>query len=170
MNKRGTYGQKWRGKVPHLQNDSRGKKIVVAAKDKADAYKKDIEQFGGINEVQIPVPAKAVSDYYNSKKCDYINVGTHGFFLLNSGDSLKLNAKMRKLNHATIPDFGRSATCKIRVRCQLKSSSTSDYQFVMTLQFSGVKKSPYNLAPLKTGSKSEIDEKALGKETLLEAF
>ena len=32
---------------------------------------------------------------------------------------------------------------------------------MLTLQFSGVKKSPYNIAPLRKGSKYEIDKKKL---------
>ena len=171
MNSSGAAGKNWRGKVPALQNNAQGGKILApGVKDKAQAYKIDIANFGGSNEVHIDVGAKAVSDYYNTKKCHYINVGTHGFFLLNSSDPLKLDGTLTKLGNPSIPDFSKSAECKIRVRCQLKSSSKSDYQFVMTLQFSNVKKSPYNIAPLAAGSKSNIDVKKLEKDPLLSAF
>lgn len=169
MNTSGSKGAKWRGKTPALQNDASGKKILAPGfTDKKKAYEFDLKQFGGDNEVHIDVGGKAVSDYYNSKKCHYINVGTHGFFLLNGSDPLKLNSNLIKLGHARIPDFSSSASCKIRVRCQYKGGG--DYQFVMTLQFYGVAKSPYNLAPLKAGSKSEIDVKKLEKDPILTSF
>ena len=72
------------------------------------------------------------------------------------------------MGHSSIPDFNRSADCMIRVRCQYKGGG--DYQFVMTLQFSKVTKSPYNIAPLKKGSSSTIDLIALKKDPLLLAF
>lgn len=167
LNTSGPAGSKWRGKVPALQNDSTGKKILKHGfTDKKKAYAFDIKQFGGDNEVHIDVGGQAVSDYYNSKKCYYINVGTHGFYLLNTSDPLKLNSKLT----TKIPNFSTSAKCKIRVRCQLKSSSSGDYQFAMTLQFSAVQKSPYNLAPLAAGTKSTINVAALAKDPILKAF
>jgi len=166
MNKSGSYGTNWRNKTPSLQNKADGGKIYIGASNVSEAYAIDIKQFGGQNEIKIPVPAKAISDYYNSKKCHYINVGTHGFYLLNS-DYLGLNKKLASLGKPSIPDFGSSANCIIRVRCQDKSGS---YQFVMTLQFSKVKKSPYNIAPLQSGSKSTIDQQLLKKDPILLAF
>jgi hypothetical protein len=158
MNVSGTYGKNWRGKVPFLQNDKAGKKIVPSGKTKADAYKEDIKQFSGPNEVHIPVPAKAICDYYNSKKCAYINVGTHGFFLLNKADPLKLNQKLKN----KIPDFADIASSRIRVRCQYKGSG--DYQFVMTLEFSKMAKSLYNIAPVMNASNITINEMAYQTE------
>jgi hypothetical protein len=168
MNTSGPAGVKWRGKTPALQNDAQGKKMLVGFTDKKKAYDHDLKLFGSTNEVHIDVGGKAVSDYYNSKKCHYINVGTHGFFLLNSSDPLGLNKNLKKTGQNTIPDFSTSANCKIRVRCQYKGGG--DYQFVMTLQFYGVKKSPYNIAPLKAGSKSEIDIAKLSKDPIILAF
>lgn len=175
MNTSGNAGKNWRGKKPILQNTAAGGKTLMIGsisnlKDKQKAYKVDIANFGGENEVHIDVGSKAVCDYYITKKCSYINVGTHGFFTLNGKDDLGLNAKLKKLGLEEIPDFATNSETKIRVRCQLKSSSKSDYQFALTLQFSGVKKSPYNIAPLKKGSKSDIDINELKKSKLLLAF
>jgi hypothetical protein len=172
MNSSGSAGVKWRKNAPALRNDPRtGNKILAPGiKDKATAYKKDIANFGGDAEIHIDVPAKSVCDYYNAKGCYYLNVGTHGFFLLNGKDPLGLNAAMKKIGYPPIQDFANSADCKIRVRCQLKSSSKSDYQFVMTLQFSNVTKQLYNIAPLRTGSKSSIDTGALKNNRILAAF
>ena len=175
MNTSGKAGEKWRKKTPVLQNAKNGSKILAIGdikklEDKKRAYKTDISNFGGPSEVHIDVGSKAVCDYYLSKNCSYINVGTHGFFTLNGKDELGLNKKLKELGEKPIPDFADMSETKIRVRCQLKSSSKSDYQFVLTLQFGGVKKSPYNIAPLKSGSKSEIDTKALQSSPLLLAF
>lgn len=168
MNSSGSNGKNWRGKTPALQNDSRGKKLLVGTTDKRKAYEIDLAQFGADNEIHIDVPAKAICDYYITKKCSYINVGSHGFFTLNNKDVLELNKKLKTMKQPEIPDFGKSAKCVIRVRCQYKGGG--DYQFVMTLQFSGVKKSPYNIAPLKKGSSSTIDTTALSKDPLLLSF
>ena len=147
---------------PILQYDDDGKKIYVGAK-KTEAYRKDLVAFGKfpLNVRYIDVPTKAISDYYNAKDTYYLNVGTHGFFLFGS-DPLGLNAKLLKLRLGKIPNFAdaNSATTKIRIRVQDKSGS---YQISFTLQFgmTSAQKSPYNIAPLKSGSKSEIDVAAL---------
>jgi len=183
MNTSGTHGRNWRKHTPALQVLPNGAKCFgPGCNDIRDAYICDIENFGGPHEVKIEVPAKAISDYYNRKKTHYLNVGTHGFFILNS-DPLKLNAVMRKLNNPPIPDFGASAKCMIRVRVHDKSRSgpsgesffegaedrVGGYQFTMTLQFSNVKTSPYNIAPL-VGKSVVIDIARLKKDKLLQAW
>jgi hypothetical protein len=168
MNTSGTHGKDWRGKVPSLQNDERGKKVIVGAKDKAAAYKSDLEKFGAQNEVHVPIPAKAICDYYIAKNCSYINVGTHGFFTLAGKDLLGLQPKLKANKNSPIPDFATNASAVIRVRCQYKGGG--DYQFVMTLQFGKVSKSPYNIAPLKKGASAAIDEVALEADPIILAF
>jgi len=167
MNSAGAAGKNWRGKVPSLQNDATGRKILVGAKTKLDAYNADIKKFGGQNEIHIDIEAKAICDYYNSKDCQYINVGTHGFYLLNNSDPLKLNTRLSN----KIPDFAFNTSARIRVRCQSKGGG--DYQFVMTLDFGRTTKSPYNLAPLATATSVAIDNKALlsaDNKPLIQAF
>ena len=151
MNTSGLAGRNWRGKVPYLQNDDRGKKVIVGAKDSREAYEKDLKQFGGQNEVHIDINPKSIGDYYNKKKTYYMNVGTHGFYTLNS-DPLDLNKKIRG---SQIPDFRNSVRARIRVRVQYKGSGS--YQFVFTLEFKSPKKSPYNLAPVTSSGNVNID-------------
>jgi hypothetical protein len=158
MNTSGSYGARWRGtksnpKVPFLQNDEQGKKIYIIPGDYKKNYKKDIEQFGGEDEVKIPIDGKVISDYYISKKCYYINVGTHGFYLLGSSDPLGLNKKLAALGGDPIPLFDNEAKARIRVRCQDKSGS---YQFTMNLDFTSVSKSAYNIAPINSASDVNI--------------
>ena len=168
MNTRGQYGRNWRGKVPFLQNDSMGRKVLAeGVANKPAAYEQDIKQFGGQNEVKIPVPAKTMCDYYNLKDTHYLNVASHGFFLMNTKDPLKLNRNIVR----AIPDFANSARLQIRVRCQYKGSG--DYQFVMTLEFGGVQTSPYNLGPILSKQNVQIDTRKLYDEAnkpLLEKF
>jgi len=168
LNVSGPAGEKWRKKVPILQNDQAGRKILTGGiKDKRKAYEIDIESFKGENEVHIKVPAKAICDYYNKKKTYYLNVGTHGFYLMNKIDPLKLNAKLTK----KIEDFSNCASARIRVRCQNKGGG--DYQFVMTLEFSNVRKSLYNLCPVTSANNVTINESAYklsDNQTLLQAF
>jgi hypothetical protein len=175
MNTSGMAGMEWRKSEPILQNDKLGKKKLLIGdisklKDRQKAYAKDIQSFGGKKEIHIDVGSKAVCDYYITKKCSYINVGTHGFFTLNGQDDLGLNKKLKALGLAEIPDFSSNSKTIIRMRCQLKSKSQAQYQFSLTLQFSGVKKSPYNIAPIKRGTKSTIDVTALKNDSILLAF
>lgn len=167
MNTSGTAGVKWRGKVPYLQNEPlSGRKKIVGAATKQEAYQKDLAQFGAQSEIHINIPASAICDYYIKKKCSYINVGTHGFYTLNGQDTLGLNASLAKMKKPAIPNFAVNASAKIRVRCQYKGGG--DYQFVMTLQFGTVTKSQYNLAPLL--GTSSIDVNKLDKDPLIKAF
>lgn len=160
MNTSGSYGRNWRGKVPNLQNNKMGRKVLVEGfKNKKQAYEEDIKQFGGQNEVKIPVPAKVMCDYYNLKDTHYLNVASHGFYLMNKKDPLKLNHNIKGM---VIPDFANSAKLQIRVRCQYKGSG--DYQFVMTLEFGGVVASPYNIGPILSKSNVQIDKRALFQE------
>jgi hypothetical protein len=166
MNTSGQYGARWRKGTPRLQNDAQGRKIIVLAKSKEEAYKKDLAQYGAQNEVHIPIPAKAICDYYVKKHCSYINVGTTGFYTLNGKDELGLNTVLAQKGYGNIPNFATATSAKIRVRCQNKSGG--DYQFVMTLQFGRVAPSPYNIAPL-LGS-AGIDKAKLEKNPLINAF
>ena len=70
-----------------------------------------------------------------------------------------------------IPDFADIAASKIRVRCQYKGGG--DYQFVMTLEFSKMTKSYYNLAPVMNASNVNINMLAYQQnynQKLIEAF
>lgn len=154
-----------KGAAPSLQYIE-GKKTYVGVKTWRDGYIRDLKIFG---DTYIDVPNKVISDYYNSKKCYYLNVGTHGFFLLNSQDPLGLQQSLQKKNLPPIPDFSSksSATTRVRIRVQDKSGG---YQFTFTFQFSGVLKSPYNIAPLKRGAPATIDSAELRSNPILQAW
>jgi hypothetical protein len=103
-----------------------------------------------------------MTKYYNLKNTYYINVGSHGFYLLGNKDPLKINERMKKAGKPLVPKF--EDVCKItaRVRCQSKGITKADaqekskgsigaqgYQFTFTIEFSLPKNTtPYNIAPI----------------------
>lgn len=113
-------------------------------------------------DIKLLLNSSAMSDYYNLKKTYYINVGTHGFYLLGNKDPLELNVRMKSAGKKPIPKFEDVAKITARVRCQSKGVTKSEaqekskgvigaqgYQFTFTMEFSLPKNSsPYNIAPL----------------------
>lgn len=113
-------------------------------------------------DIKMTLPSDSMTKYYNLKNTYYINVGTHGFYLLGSKDPLGLNARMKQLKLPLIPKF--EDVCKItaRVRCQSKGVTKADaeekskgrigaqgYQFTFTIEFGLPKNTtPYNIAPI----------------------
>jgi hypothetical protein len=168
LNDSGAYGARWRGKTPHLQNDPKNprKKILLGAKSMMDGYNQDYRLFR--EEINIRIDAHYISDYYIKKHCSYLNVGTDGFYTLNNQDALGLLPKLAKNKLPTIPNFSRSASARLNVRIQAKGGG--DYQFVVRFTFTIKQRSPYNIAPLIRGSKSDIDVEALTANPILMAF
>jgi len=161
-------------KTPILQYDSAGKKIYPGFKSITKAYKTDLANFAKfpMNVRYIDVPTKVISDYYNKKNTYYLNVGNRGFFLFGQTDPLGLNLKLAKERLPAIPNFAspNSATTKIRIRVQDKSRQGSPgYQITFSLEFGMTtkQKSPYNIAPIKAGSKSTIDVNALKADSIM---
>lgn len=131
-------------------------------------------------DIKMTLPADAMTKYYNLKKTYYINVGTHGFYLLGNKDPLGLNDRMTQLKLPKIPRF--EDVCKItaRVRCQSKGVTKADaeekskgrigaqgYQFTFTIEFSLPRNTtPYNIAPIN-GKTVAIIESAAKYKCLL---
>lgn len=118
-----------------------------------ERYKKDKET---CPDIRIPLPETAMSDYYNKKDVHYLNVGTHGFYLMGSKDPLELT---KNNNIPKIEDFVKMTA---RIRCQPKTLSKSakqeletgkigsqGYQFTFSLEFAVQKgSSDFNLAKI----------------------
>ncbi len=144
-----------------------------------ERYKADLKT---CTDVKLPLDSSAMSNYYNIKNTYYINIGTHGFFLLGNTDPLGLNDNLKKNNKRLIPTFESVAKITARVRCQSKGVTKADaaekskgqigaqgYQFTFTLEFSlATNSSPYNIAPLASGGKSVTI--LSGKDALLDCF
>jgi hypothetical protein len=103
---------------------------------KKQQYERDLKAF---HDIKGEIPATKIEQYYNKKKTYYINVGTHGFYLLGTKNPLKLK---------DVPSFGSSAKATYRARVQYKGSD--NYQFTFEMQFSipASKKSKFNIAPV----------------------
>lgn len=134
-------------------------------------YDTDLKMCPDIRENLSP---DAMTRYYNLKNTYYINVGTHGFYLLGDKDPLGLNARMRKAGLPLIPKFEDVCRITARVRCQSKGVSKADaeekskgriggqgYQFTFTIEFSLPKNTtPYNIAPINGSSVNIIESQA----------
>lgn len=99
-------------------------------------YERDRDTF---TDIRGDIPASKIEEYYNKKATYYVNVGTHGFYLMGKKNPLKLK---------DVPTFGSSAKATYRARVQYKGND--NYQFTFEMQFSipAAKKSPYNIAPV----------------------
>ena len=107
---------------------------------KKQQYERDRDTF---HDIRGEIPSTKIEQYYNRKDTYYVNVGTHGFYLLGSKNPLKLK---------DVPRFGSSAKATYRARVQYKGSD--NYQFTFEMQFSipSSKKSPFNIAPVDSKS------------------
>ena len=99
-------------------------------------YERDRDTF---QDIRGEIPSSKIEEYYNRKDTYYVNVGTHGFYLLGNRNPLKLKG---------VPLFGGAAKATYRARVQYKGSG--NYQFTFEMQFSipMVKRSTYNIAPV----------------------
>lgn len=111
-------------------------------------YERDRDTFP---DVRGEIKATKIEEYYNKKDTYYVNVGTHGFYLMGRKNPLKLK---------NVPMFGISAKATYRARVQYKGGG--NYQFTFEMQFSipSAKKSPFNIAPVD-GKSVTIREKDL---------
>jgi hypothetical protein len=101
-----------------------------------ERYERDRDTF---KDIKGEIPASKIEQYYNKKDTYYVNVGTHGFYLMGTKNPLKLKE---------VPRFGTSAKATYRARVQYKGGG--NYQFTFEMQFSipSAKKSPFNIAPV----------------------
>jgi hypothetical protein len=110
-------------------------------------YERDRDTF---QDVRGEIPATKIEQYYNKKDTWYVNVGTHGFYLMGRKNPLQLK---------DVPMFGSSAKATYRARVQYKGAG--NYQFTFEMQFSipANKKSPFNIAPVDGKSVAIIKNK-----------
>lgn len=111
-------------------------------------YERDRDTF---KDIRGEIPATKIEQYYNKKDTYYVNVGTHGFYLMGIKNPFKLS---------DVPRFGSSAKATYRARVQYKGND--NYQFTFEMQFSipANKKSTFNIAPV-VGKTVNINKKEL---------
>jgi hypothetical protein len=127
--------KKWK-EIPFKRDKDDLWKATAGKLTKKQQYERDRDTFP---DIKGEISASKIEGYYNRKDTYYVNVGTHGFYLMGSKNPLKLKG---------VPTFGSSAKAIYRARVQYKGSD--NYQFTFEMQFSipSSKKSPFNIAPV----------------------
>jgi hypothetical protein len=158
---------------------SKWKKKLWIAEDRDEKWIKRWEDAGQPNvkerynqdlkncpDIFFDLPSDTIEKYYNLKDTYYLNVGTHGFFLLGQKDPAKMNIKTTP----KIPRWSNAHRAVLRIRIQSKGVTKAlaqekslkrptggqGYQITMEIQFKSVAKSPYNIGPVSKGSASII--------------
>jgi len=163
--------QEWK-KQPFIQQD-RDKEWIDRVKESGltlrQRYDYDVKTF---DDIYFDLPQDAISYYYNIKKTYYINVGTHGFYLLGNKDPAGFNT----VSSPKVPLWDKNHKAVLRIRIQSKGVSKAQeqeerkgwpyagsqgYQITMEMQFRSVKKSPYNIGPISKKSNVTVDPESL---------
>lgn len=123
------------------------KKILT----KREQYAKELKRFP---DVKGEISATEIEGYYNTKDTYYINVGTHGLYLLGQKNPLNLKG---------LRTFGKLATAGYRARVQNKGGG--NYQFTFELTFGIIKtnRSEYNIAPVTSAKNVTINLEVMEK-------
>jgi hypothetical protein len=124
---------KWK-EIPYKRDKDLLWEATAGKKTPQKRYERDRDTF---RDIRGEISATKIEQYYNKKKTFYVNVGTHGFYLMGKKNPLKLKK---------VPTFGESAKATFRARVQYKGGG--NYQFTFEMQFSMKAKSPYNIAPV----------------------
>lgn len=127
--------KKWK-EVPYKRDKDLKWEATAGKLTPKKRYERDRDTF---KDIRGEISATKIEQYYNKKKTYYVNVGTHGFYMMGTKNPLKLK---------DVPTFGSSAKATYRARVQYKGND--NYQFTFEMQFSipSVKKSPFNIAPV----------------------
>lgn len=139
---------KWDNEPYKFTRDPKLKKEIEGL-DKREIYAAELKRFPEIKGV---IPATKIEEYYNKKKTYYVNVGTHGFYLLGSRNPLELK---------NIPRFGRAAKAGYRARVQAKGGGSYQFTFEMSFSITSSNKSPYNIAPISGKGNVNINTRNL---------
>jgi len=140
-----TIKKQWK-EIPFKRDKDDLWKATAGKLTKKQQYERERDTF---QDIRGEIPATKIEQYYNKKDTYYVNVGTHGFYLMGTKNPLKLK---------DVPTFGSSAKATYRARVQYKGSD--NYQFTFEMQFSipSSKKSPFNIAPVNGTSVNIIKD------------
>jgi len=125
--------KEWK-EVPWKRDKDPTWEVTAGKKTPRQRYERDLKLF---KDIKGEIPASKIEEYYNKKDTYYVNVGTHGFYLMGKKNPLVLK---------NVPTFGASAKAIYRARVQYKGND--NYQFTFEMQFSMKQKSPFNIAPV----------------------
>ena len=140
---------------PYKFTDDPKLKAEIKDMDKRERYTAERLRFP---EFRAEIPATKIEEYYAKKNTHYVNVGTHGFYLLGSKNPLKLK---------NIPRFGTSAKASYRARVQAKGGGNYQFTFEMSFSIPAAKKSDFNIAPIMSKKNVKIDTAKLNLDWFL---
>ena len=138
--------KKWKADPYKFTQDPKIKEEVEGL-DKRQIYSAELKRFP---EIKGKINPTKIEEYYNKKKTYYVNVGTHGFYLLGKKNPLKLKG---------IPTFGSAASAGFRARVQAKGGGTYQFTFEMSFSIKSSSKSPYNIGPVSGKSVQIVQSK-----------
>ena len=106
-------------------------------------YRADLE---ACHSFTMKVSPKVLEKYYNAKNAQYINIGTHGLYLLGPSDPLGMNASLGRRKMKKVPRFSDVATMTLIAQVKNKGAGKW-HQFMLEARFNIPlsAKSPYNL-------------------------
>ncbi len=118
-------------------------------------YRTDLANFTSFS---FKVDPRVLEKYYIEKKAHYINIGTHGLYLLGTADPLGMNKSLAARRMKRIPRFASVANMTMQVQVKNKGAGKW-HQFMIESRFTIplTSKSPYNLGAT-TGSSASIIE------------
>ena len=133
--------------IPYKREKDKLWEVTAGKVTKKKQYERDRDTF---QDIRGEIPSSKIEQYYNKKDTYYVNVGTHGFYLMGPKNPLDLK---------DVPRFSSAAKASYRARVQYKGND--NYQFTFEMQFSipSAKKSPYNIAPVDGKSVTIIKSK-----------
>ena len=118
----------------------------IEKKDQTKEWKEDVGKLPGreryerdrvnFKEIKGKISSTKIEEYYMQKKTYYVNVGTHGFYLMGN---------VNPYGFGGIPRFSSAADAKYRARVQSKGGG--NYQFTFEMAFNVRIRSPFNIAP-----------------------
>lgn len=158
---------------PFIQKD-RDEKWIAKVRQSGLSLKERYDQdLKNCRDIFFDLPANTISSYYNLKDTYYINVATHGFYLLGKNDPAGLQKGLTGANKIPLWDNNHKAVLRIRIQSKgvtkaaanekrqgWPSTGAQGYQITMEIQFKSVKKSMYNIGPT-VGKSANINTAAI---------
>ena len=158
---------------PYIQKERGDKWITRVRRSGLDLKERYDHDLQNCRDIFFDLPKSTISDYYNLKDTYYINVATHGFFLLGNKDPAKLQSGLKGTDKIPLWDNNHKAVLRIRIqskgvtkalaaekRTGWPSAGAQGYQITMEIQFKNVSKSQYNIGPI-VGKTANIDNKGI---------
>jgi len=139
----------WKGIKPYKFTTDGTKLREIGSLTNKEIYRKELAQFPDVRGI---TESSSIEGYYNTKRTYYINVGTHGFYLLGGRNPLNLKGVRR---------FKDVANTGWRARVQSKGGGNYQFTFEMTFGIIAGNKSAFNIAPVKSAKDVTINQASL---------